>query len=266
LDLLVIWPIDDSNIVISKTKSVIIVIWHLSKEDIKLSEKSYSDNMSEDDNWHWELWYVVVTETGSVANRWKGRCFVCYGGQQFPWWWKYDRGMGGPVKLNSSDLDANDYLLWDVAVFFWEDNDSFDHFCDAYLGYIGGQPNNYCKKHDMPLIVVVNRKGCWMQCMCMDGEASQQQCGKTGFLCCAKHGCPVILCRRHAVLILWRRMKFDCYVVWREWQYLEEMDCCFRCSSIAWWFRCCFEGNHLRMKLIHLRMIACWREMENRFL
>jgi hypothetical protein len=64
----------------------------------------------------------------------------------------------------------------------------------------------------MPLIVVVTRKGCWTQCMCMDGEASQQQCGKTGFLCCAKPGCPVILCRRHAVSILGRRMKFDCYV------------------------------------------------------
>jgi hypothetical protein len=46
--------------------------------------------------------------------------------------------MGGPVKLNSSDLDANDYLLWGVAVFIWDDNNSFDHFRDAYLGYIGG--------------------------------------------------------------------------------------------------------------------------------
>jgi hypothetical protein len=55
LDLLVIWPIDDSNVVISKIKSAIIVIQHPSKEVIKLSEKSYSDNMSEDDNWHWEL-------------------------------------------------------------------------------------------------------------------------------------------------------------------------------------------------------------------
>jgi hypothetical protein len=55
-------------------------------------------------------------------------------------------------------LDTNDYLLWDVAVFVWDDNDLFDHFQDAYLGYIGGQPNNYCKKHDMPLIAVVNRK------------------------------------------------------------------------------------------------------------
>jgi hypothetical protein len=42
------------------------------------------------------------------------------------------------VKLNSSDLDANDYLLWGVAVFIWDDNNSFDHFRDAYLGYIGG--------------------------------------------------------------------------------------------------------------------------------
>jgi hypothetical protein len=68
------------------------------------------------------------------------------------------------VKLNFSYLDANDYLLWDVAVFVQDDNDLFDHFCDAYLGYIGSQPNNYCKKHDMPLIAVVNRKGHWTQC------------------------------------------------------------------------------------------------------
>jgi hypothetical protein len=106
---------------------------------MELPDKLYSDNMSDDDNWHWELQYVVATETGSVANRCKGRCFVCHGGQQFPRWWKYDRGMGGPVKLNSSDLDVNDYSLWDVAVFVRDDNDSFDHFCDAYLGYIGGQ-------------------------------------------------------------------------------------------------------------------------------
>ncbi len=105
------------------------------------------------------------------------------------------------MKLNSSDLDVNDYLLWDVAVFVWDDNDSFDHFRDAYLGYIGGQPNNYCKKHDMPLIAVVNRKGCRTQCTCMGGEASQRQCGKTVFLCCAKPRCPVLVCRRHAVSI-----------------------------------------------------------------
>jgi hypothetical protein len=49
--------------------------------------------------------------------------------------------MGEPVKLNSSELDANDYLLWDVAVLIWDDHDSFEHFHDAYLGYIGGQPN-----------------------------------------------------------------------------------------------------------------------------
>jgi hypothetical protein len=116
------------------------------------------------------------------------------------------------VKLNSSDLDVNDYSLWDVAVFVWDDNDSFDHFCDAYLGYIGGQPNNYCKKHDMPLIAVINRKGRRTQCTCMDGEVSQWQCGKTGFLCCAKPGCPVIVCRTHAVLIRGTRMEFDCYV------------------------------------------------------
>jgi hypothetical protein len=67
--------------------------------------------------------------------------------------------MGGPVKFNSSDLDANDYLLWDVAVFIWDDHDSFEHFCNAYLGYVGSQLNNYCKKHDMLLIAVVNRKG-----------------------------------------------------------------------------------------------------------
>jgi hypothetical protein len=120
--------------------------------------------------------------------------------------------MGGPVKLNSSDLDANEYSLWDVAVFVWDVNDLIDHFCNAYLGYIGGQPNNNCKKHDMPLIAVVNRKGCWMQCMCMDGEASQRQCSKTGFLCCAKPGCPVIVCRRHAVSIHGTRMKCNCYV------------------------------------------------------
>ncbi len=108
--------------------------------------------------------------------------------------------------------DANDYSLWDAAVFIWDDNDSFDHFHDAYLGYIGGQPTNYCKKHDMPLIVVVNRKGHQMQCTCMDGEASQWQCDKTGFLCCAKPGCPIIVCRRHAVSICGTRMKFDCYV------------------------------------------------------
>jgi hypothetical protein len=77
------------------------------------------------------------------------------------------------VKLNSSVFDVNDYSLWDVAVFIQDDNDSFEHFCDAYLGYIGGQLNNYCKKHDMPLIVVVNRKGRWMQCTCMVGEVSQ---------------------------------------------------------------------------------------------
>ncbi len=116
------------------------------------------------------------------------------------------------MKLNSSDLDANEYSLWDVAVFVWDVNDLIDHFCNAYLGYIGGQPNNNCKKHDMPLIAVVNRKGCWMQCMCMDGEASQRQCSKTGFLCCAKPGCPVIVCRRHAVSIHGTRMKCNCYV------------------------------------------------------
>ena len=50
-----IWPIDNSNIVISETKSVVIVIRHPSKENIKLLEKIYSDNMSDDDNQHWEL-------------------------------------------------------------------------------------------------------------------------------------------------------------------------------------------------------------------
>jgi hypothetical protein len=42
--------------------------------------------------------------------------------------------MGGAVKWSSSDLDVNDYLLWDVAVFIWHDHDSFVHFHDAYLG------------------------------------------------------------------------------------------------------------------------------------
>jgi hypothetical protein len=207
-DLLVIWPSDDSNIVISKTKSVVVVIRHPSEENIELPEKLYSDNMLDDANWHWELRYVVTTETGSVPNKWKGRCFVCHDSQQFPQWWKYNRGAGEPVKLNSSELDANDYLLWDVAVFIQDDHDSFKHFHDAYLGYIGGQPNNNCKKHDMPLIAAVNRKGRQTQCTCMDGEASQWQCGKTGFLCCAKPGCPVMVCRRHAVLICRKRMKF----------------------------------------------------------
>jgi hypothetical protein len=99
-----------------------------------------------------------------------------------------------------------------AAVFIRDDHDSFKHFRDAYLGYIGGQPNNYCKKHDMLLIAVVNRKGRWTECMCMDGEASQWQCGKTGFLCCAKPGCPVIVCKRHAVLIRGTRIKFECYM------------------------------------------------------
>jgi hypothetical protein len=117
-DLLVIWPIDNSNIVISETKSVIIVIQHPSKENIKLPEKIYSDNMLDDNNWHWELQYVVTKEMGSVANKWKGKCFVHHGSQQFPQWWKYDRGTGGPVKLNCSDLDANDYSLWDVGCCF----------------------------------------------------------------------------------------------------------------------------------------------------
>jgi hypothetical protein len=48
--------------------------------------------------------------------------------------------------------------------------------------------------------------------MCLDGEASQWQCGKTGFLCCAKPGCPVIVSRRHAVSICGTRMKFKHYV------------------------------------------------------
>jgi hypothetical protein len=59
------------------------------------------------------------------------------------------------------------------AIFTWDDHDSFEHLQDAYLGYIGDQPNNYCEKHDMPLITVVNRKGCWWtQCTCRDGDAS----------------------------------------------------------------------------------------------
>jgi hypothetical protein len=91
-NLLATWPIVDSNVVISKTKSVVIVIQHPSEEDIELPEKLYSDNMLDNDNRHWELQYKVATETGSVANRWKGRCFACHGGQQFPRWWKYDRG------------------------------------------------------------------------------------------------------------------------------------------------------------------------------
>jgi hypothetical protein len=49
-DLLAIWPIDDSNIVISEMKSVVIVIQHPSKEGIELTEKLYSDNMLDDDN------------------------------------------------------------------------------------------------------------------------------------------------------------------------------------------------------------------------
>jgi hypothetical protein len=102
LDLLVIWSSDDSNVVISKRKSVVIVMQHPSKENIELPEKFYSDNMSNDDNQHWELRYVVTTETGSVPNKWKGRCFVHHGSQQFPQWWKYNRGMGEPVKFNSS--------------------------------------------------------------------------------------------------------------------------------------------------------------------
>jgi hypothetical protein len=46
----------------------------------------------------------------------------------------------------------------------------------------------------------------------MDGGASQWQCGKTGFLCCAKPGCPVIVCKRHAVSIHGTRIKFECYM------------------------------------------------------
>jgi hypothetical protein len=46
----------------------------------------------------------------------------------------------------------------------------------------------------------------------MDGEVSQWQCSKTGCLCCAKPGCPVMVCRRHAVLICGTRTKFNCYV------------------------------------------------------
>jgi hypothetical protein len=76
-------------------------------------------------------------------------------------------------------------------------------------GYIGSQPNNYCKKHDMLLKAVVNRKGHWTQCTCRDGDASHQQCRKIGFLCLAKPGCPVIVCRRHAVLICGTRTKFE---------------------------------------------------------
>jgi hypothetical protein len=72
----------------------------------------------------------------------------------------------------STDLDVNDYSLWDVAVFIWDDHDSFEHLCNAYLGYNGGQPNNYCQKHDMPLIAVVNRKRCQTQCTCRDGDES----------------------------------------------------------------------------------------------
>jgi hypothetical protein len=63
LDLLAIWPSDDSNVVISKTKSVVMLIRHPSEENIELPEKLYSDNMSNDDNRHWELPYVVTTET-----------------------------------------------------------------------------------------------------------------------------------------------------------------------------------------------------------
>jgi hypothetical protein len=96
------------------------VIGHLSKENVKLLEKLYSDNKLDDDNWHWELQYVVTTETGSVPNKWRGRCCVCDGGQQFPQWWKYHRGVEEPVKLNSSELYANDYFLWDVSVFTWD--------------------------------------------------------------------------------------------------------------------------------------------------
>jgi hypothetical protein len=64
----------------------------------------------------------------------------------------------------------------------------------------------------MPLIAAVNRKGYQTHCTCIDGEASQWQHGKTGFLCCAKPGCPVMVCRRHAVLICGTRTKFKCYV------------------------------------------------------
>jgi hypothetical protein len=56
-----------------------------------------------------------------VPIKWNGRCFVHHGGQQFPQWWKSNRGAGEPVKLNSSELDVNDYLLWDVAVFIRDD-------------------------------------------------------------------------------------------------------------------------------------------------
>jgi hypothetical protein len=54
-DLLVIWPSDDSNVVISKMKSVVIVNQYPIKENIKLPEKLDSDDMSDDDNRPWEL-------------------------------------------------------------------------------------------------------------------------------------------------------------------------------------------------------------------
>jgi hypothetical protein len=57
-------------------KSVIIVIQHPGEENIKLPEKLHSDNMSDDDNCHWELRYLVTTQTGSVPNN--GRADVLF--------------------------------------------------------------------------------------------------------------------------------------------------------------------------------------------
>jgi predicted GIY-YIG superfamily endonuclease len=146
----------------------------------------------------WELRYVAVTRAGNHPHLWCGKCFVRHGTTQFPKWWSQDRRWKGFVKCESARLAHSDTTGWSVAVYVKNESGQLAKLRDEYLGYIGGQPNNYCALHDKPLIAAVNKKGDPTACTC-GSEGANQVCGSRGYLRCGEAGCPVVVCREHAI-------------------------------------------------------------------
>lgn len=209
----VVWSTDilqnnNRNTVLPEKQTIIVVRHEDDDEDLRLPQKLQSNDSSS----QWELRYVATTDDRPPrAHKWKGSCFVRHGGRQFPRWWMQTRGSRGAIKLGANQPSEDDLRSWTVAAFVQEQLPDFERLRDAYLGYIGGQPNNYCHVHDKPLIAAVNRKGHRTRCTCNIVDESTQ-CKKTGYLCCAESGCSVTVCRTHAVPVTGMKTHFHPYI------------------------------------------------------
>jgi len=181
---------------ISLTKPTIVVIRRDDDDESVLPQELWSHDCS----CHWELRCVTNTQTGEEPHKWKGSCLVRHGGKQYTGWWKHSRGSRAGSKFRNVSLDRNNLASWDFAVFVQTEDIDFGVLSDAYLGYIGGQPSNYCGVHNKPLIAAINTKGSRTRCTCKNTDDSVSgPCGRTGYLCCTELGCAVTVCRIHVV-------------------------------------------------------------------